>query len=260
MPLLDVNGLLPGRGARPMPLLDVNGLLPGRGPAGRGAGRGPAAGACGGAAGGAGGAAGGAGGAAGGAGGVGASTGAGAPAADGCSLGGADVVVFLAAGAFLAAFFAAGAFFSGAAGIASLSLRITGASTVEDADFTYSPRSANLANTSLLVTPSSFASSCTRTFDTTLLSWSGQNPDRQCERRIIMLARSSGARPHSTLPIRSVLTVCGCPQRADLRQRGRRGDPQGACPLGTCRCHTFPSLVHVGTPSGEALLGIRDQE
>ena len=36
------------------------------------------------------------------------------------------------------------------------------ASTVEEADFTRSPWSASCAKTSLLVTPNSFASSCTR--------------------------------------------------------------------------------------------------
>ncbi len=51
----------------------------------------------------------------------------------------------------------------------SLSLRTTGASTVEDADLTYSPRSLSLPRTSLLETPSSLASSCTRTFATALL-------------------------------------------------------------------------------------------
>ena len=49
----------------------------------------------------------------------------------------------------------------------SRSLRATGASTVEDADFTNSPRSLSLLRTSLLVTPSSFASSCTRALPAT---------------------------------------------------------------------------------------------
>jgi hypothetical protein len=76
-----------------------------------------------------------------------------------------------AAAAFLVVFFAA-TFFTGTStvGIASLSLRMTGASTVDEADFTNSPSSASLARTSLLETPSSLASSWTRTFDTTLLS------------------------------------------------------------------------------------------
>lgn len=47
--------------------------------------------------------------------------------------------------------------------------RATGASTVEDADFTNSPRSFSLASTSLLVTPSSLASSCTRALPATAL-------------------------------------------------------------------------------------------
>jgi hypothetical protein len=56
-----------------------------------------------------------------------------------------------------------------ALGNESRNLRATGASTVEDADFTNSPRSFSLARTSLLVTPSSFASSCTRALPATAL-------------------------------------------------------------------------------------------
>src|SRR5580698_1791486 len=51
---------------------------------------------------------------------------------------------------------------------ASLSLRTTGASIVEDADRTNSPISWSLAMTALLSTPNSFASSYTRTFATAL--------------------------------------------------------------------------------------------
>ncbi len=55
---------------------------------------------------------------------------------------------------------------------ASRSRRATGASTVDDADLTNSPCSLSLARTSLLVTPSSFASSCTRALPATaLLNW-----------------------------------------------------------------------------------------
>jgi hypothetical protein len=56
-----------------------------------------------------------------------------------------------------------------ALGNESRNLRATGASTVEDADFTNSPRSFSLARTSLLVTPSSLASSCTRALPATAL-------------------------------------------------------------------------------------------
>jgi len=51
---------------------------------------------------------------------------------------------------------------------ASLSLRTTGASIVEDAERTNSPISVSLAITALLSTPNSLASSYTRTFATTL--------------------------------------------------------------------------------------------
>jgi len=62
--------------------------------------------------------------------------------------------------AFLATFLAGAA--SGAApggGIASRSLRMTGGSTVEEAERTNSPRSASLAKMTLLSTPNSLASS-----------------------------------------------------------------------------------------------------
>ena len=42
-------------------------------------------------------------------------------------------------------------------------------STVEDGDFTYSPRSCNLLRTCLLLMPSSLASSCTRALPATAL-------------------------------------------------------------------------------------------
>ncbi len=60
---------------------------------------------------------------------------------------------------------------------ASLSLRTTGASIVEDADRTNSPISWSLAMTALLSTPNSFASSYTRTFATTLPLLGPEIPD-----------------------------------------------------------------------------------
>lgn len=50
---------------------------------------------------------------------------------------------------------------------ASRNRRATGASTVDDADLTNSPCSLSRARTSLLVTPSSFANSCTRALPAT---------------------------------------------------------------------------------------------
>lgn len=150
------NGLLPTRGVRAAGL-GALGVGPGLGP-GVGAGR-------------AGGAAGAAGSAA-----VAAAAGGGAGAA-GSAGGGAG----LGAGAF-----------SGAAGLAAATLageplpsaltfaaadfappndsrrrRATGASTVDDADLTNSPCSLSRARTSLLVTPSSLANSCTRALPAT---------------------------------------------------------------------------------------------
>lgn len=166
------NGLLPTRGVR------APGLGPGvagRGPGAAGAGD---SGVAGGAAG--------AGAAAAGAGAAGAGAGVGA-GADGFAAGAAGVGAGAGAGAVTAslgvgtacsgagaadlagAFAAGGALF--AAGLlppnVSRSRRATGASTVEDADLTNSPCSLSRARTSLLVTPSSLANSCTRAFATT---------------------------------------------------------------------------------------------
>jgi hypothetical protein len=52
----------------------------------------------------------------------------------------------------------------------SRSRRATGASTVDDADLTNSPCSLSRARTSLLVTPSSLANSCTRALPATYIS------------------------------------------------------------------------------------------
>src|SRR5262245_59123686 len=66
----------------------------------------------------------------------------------------------------------AGAGADGVATNTSRSRRATGASTVLDADLTNSPISFNLARTTLLSTPSSFASSCTRALPATALLYS----------------------------------------------------------------------------------------
>lgn len=156
------NGLLPTRGGRGSP---------GLGPAGPGLGPGPAAGWAG---------AGATTGGAGGAGGVGTGP-AGRAGAAGFAAGGAVTPTppspdptggfsGAPAGAFPGAL--AGAFsgaFSGALEPpnASRSRRATGASTVDDADLTNSPCSLRRARTSLLVTPSSLANSCTRALPAT---------------------------------------------------------------------------------------------
>src|SRR6266568_3938853 len=89
------------------------------------------------------------------------------------------VGVAWAGSAFFAGAFFAGAFGGGAAGNDSRRRRATGASTVDDALFTNSPSSLSFARTSLLVTPSSLASSCTRALPATgLLNRTGGIPAR----------------------------------------------------------------------------------
>jgi len=81
------------------------------------------------------------------------------------------------AGACLAGAFAAGsADFLSSSPYCSVNLFTTGGSTVEDADLTNSPISLSLARTTLLSTPSSFASSWTRTLATLLLLGPSLNP------------------------------------------------------------------------------------
>jgi hypothetical protein len=72
---------------------------------------------------------------------------------------GATGAVACGAADVLAAAFLAARFFGGFFSNSSANLRTTGASIVEDADRTNSPMSFSLVRTTLLVTPSSFASS-----------------------------------------------------------------------------------------------------
>jgi hypothetical protein len=149
------NGLLPTRGVRAAGL----GAGPGRGAPGAGPGRagagaaGPAAGAGGGGGGGAAG-----------------SAGLGAAGAFGGAVA-TPPPAEAPSPAALAAAFLAGAPLPLAAALLppndSRSRRATGASTVDDADFTNSPCSPSRARTSLLVTPSSLANSCTRALPAT---------------------------------------------------------------------------------------------
>jgi hypothetical protein len=72
---------------------------------------------------------------------------------------GATGAVAWGAADVLAAAFLAARFFGGFFSNSSANLRTTGASIVEDAERTNSPMSFSLVRTTLLVTPSSFASS-----------------------------------------------------------------------------------------------------
>lgn len=156
------NGLLPTRGVRGAGF-GALGEGPGRGP-GVGPGR------AGGAAGVAGGAAAAGGGAVAAAGGAVAAGSAGAAGLGAADLAGALAALAALAGAAAEAPLPSALTFSSAAlppPNDSRSRRATGASTVEDADLTNSPCSLSRASTSLLVTPSSLANSCTRAFATT---------------------------------------------------------------------------------------------
>ena len=97
---------------------------------------------------------------------------------------------------------------------ASLSLRTTGASIVDEADRTNSPISVSLAITALLSTPNSLASSYTRTFATTLpasaRSSRASQPVRgsECSVRrqfLFIAACSSSAHYNLSLSLRQVL-------------------------------------------------------
>lgn len=161
----DENGLLPTLGARGRPGLGAAG--PGRGPGAAGAG--VAAGAAGAVA------TGGAGSGAAGLGAAGAGFSVVAAAGAAGTTAGLSGVAAGAAGAAGAGAGTAGACteaFGAAAGAlpppnASRRRRATGASTVDDADLTNSPCSLRRARTSLLVTPSSLANSCTRALPAT---------------------------------------------------------------------------------------------
>ncbi len=151
------NGLLPTRGVRAAGF-GAAGRGPGVGPGRVGLGPGAAAGGC-------------------------STAGAGAWAVGSGATGGAGAGVGAGAAGFGAAGLAAVAFAAGLAGAAPLpdavsgaglpppndsrSRRATGASTVDDADLTNSPCSPKRASTSLLVTPSSLANSCTRALPAT---------------------------------------------------------------------------------------------
>ncbi len=87
---------------------------------------------------------------------------------------------------------------------ASVNLRTTGASIVEDAERTNSPSSWSLAMTTLLSTPNSLASSYTRTLATSLLLGPGCPPDRRYFMGVLIAYSSSAHRNLDLLPTREV--------------------------------------------------------
>ncbi len=116
---------------------------------------------------------------------------------------------------------------------ASCSFRTTGASIVEDAERTNSPSSWSLAMTTLLSTPSSLASSYTRTLATSLLMRSGvgRPPDLRYFSGVLIAYSSSAHRNLDLLPTREV--PAARPVRAALvtcyvSRRGRSCGASGA--------------------------------
>jgi hypothetical protein len=88
---------------------------------------------------------------------------------------------------------------------ASVNLRTTGASMVEDAERTNSPSSWSLAMTTLLSTPNSLASSYTRTLATSLLLVrGGRPPDLRYFMGVLIAYSSSAHRNLDLLPTREV--------------------------------------------------------
>ena len=153
----------------------------------------------------------------------------------------------------------------------SRSLRATGASTVEEGDFTYSPRSCNLLRTCLLLMPSSFASSCTRALPATALLVTRRPAAGPLDLEPSVEARS-WCDLHDWL---MTGRPCSLPRRARAfpRPRSRRSDaaaptlrpaaPGRATPAGTPSAARHGQGIRDGvqprTSSGEPTPRIRDQ-
>jgi len=128
------------------------------------------------------------------------------------------------------------------------SRRATGASTVLDADFTYSPSSCSLASTVLLSTPSSFASSCTRALPATTLLTSRLS--RQFPRSLSRALEAWSLQGlHRVLM--SVVLPCGpggarCSHHRRFRLTAAAPRPPGRC-QGHRRC-AMPARRRAGAP------------
>jgi hypothetical protein len=121
----------------------------------------------------------------------------------------------------------------------SRSRRATGASTVDEADLTNSPCSLSRARTSLLVTPSSFANSCTRALPATTspsleaTAVVGRRPGFSYDTWssglhgvLIFFATCSVA---GRIERGEVLDDRGCVRRAGDAQRSAEGSPPDRC-------------------------------
>lgn len=111
---------------------------------------------------------------------------------------------------------------------ASVNLRTTGASIVEDAERTNSPSSWSLAMTTLLSTPNSLASSYTRTLATSLLLGPGY-------RRTVATSWAYSSRTHRVLIAISTYF-----------QLARYLTARGPVPFNFLRCHPFDEPLYRG--------------
>lgn len=153
---------------------------------------------------------------------------------------------------------------------ASVSLRTTGASIVEDAERTNSPSSWSLAMTTLLSTPNSLASSYTRTLATSLLLGPGASGPSLLHGRThrVLIECSSQSRPTSnsrgTRAARrfrtTLLTVLLLDVRAQRLyvQRTRDAQRPRKCPAAHRLVQTDLGGVHISTPAGQRTARIGD--
>ncbi len=125
---------------------------------------------------------------------------------------------------------------------ASVNLRTTGASIVEDAERTNSPSSWSLAMTTLLSTPNSLASSYTRTLATSLLLGPGYAGPSLLHGRThrVLIECSSQSRPTSNsrgyldrTGLRAARLLTVAPARHIGSRPRCRADPRRAAPSGT---------------------------
>lgn len=164
---------------------------------------------------------------------------------------------------------------------ASVSLRTTGASMVEDAERTNSPSSWSLAMTTLLSTPNSLASSYTRTLATSLLLGPGASGPSLLHGRThrVLIECSSQSRPTSNsrgtraargfratlltvLPAQQVCSATVClldvlAQRVCV-ERSRGAQRPRERPAAYRLVETDQGGVDVRTPAGQRTAMIRD--
>ncbi len=167
----------------------------------------------------------------------------------------------------------AGALGADPATIAPLRRRATGASTVLDADLTNSPISLSLASTTLLSTPSSLASSCTRAFPATALLTPrscGHGPHRphSCTRSLVISGTSScahvgrppcwsgrGVAPPPVVPCGAeTARMCSAsgavsrtPVNRSARPKARRRSASAKQAGSRCRCAPRPGSLRGGS-------------